>query len=216
MLLPRAFTLLSVLFAMFTLAGCDKPVVQPPKFQLTDVTGANFGKSLELTDHNGQRRTLADYKGKVIVLFFGFVQCPDVCPITLAELAKVAKDLGADAAKLQVLFVTLDPERDTRDVLKQYVPAFNPTFIGLSGDLEATARAAKEFKIYFQKKPPEKGGGYTVDHSAGSYILDQQGRLRLFAQYGTGAPVLLNDIRSLLTHEPVMGLSSLTAALPPA
>ena len=187
----------SALVACLLAAGCggDRHVA---KFQLTDVTGANFGKALELTDHNGQRRTLADYKGKVIVLFFGFVQCPDVCPVTLAELAKVAKDLGPDAAKLQVLFVTVDPERDTPEVLKQYVPQFNPSFVGLYGDAEATARTAKEFKIYVNKKPLEKGGSYTVDHSAGSYILDQQGRLRLFAQYGTGAPALLNDIRLLL------------------
>jgi len=186
------------LLALLALAACEKPGAHAPKFQLTDVTGANFGKSLELTDHNGQRRTLADYKGKVVVLFFGYTQCPDVCPVTLAEMAKVAQDLGADAARLQVLFVTLDPERDTRDVLKRYVPQFNPSFIGLYGDAEATARTAKEFKIYFQKKPLEKGGSYTVDHSAGSYILDQQGRLRLFAQYGAGAPALLNDIRLLL------------------
>jgi len=195
MLLLRAFAISLLLIA---LTACEKPAVQAPKFQLTDVTGANFGKSLELTDHNGQRRTLADYKGKVIVLFFGFVQCPDVCPVTLAELAKVAKDLGPDASKLQVLFVTVDPERDTREVLKQYVPQFNPSFVGLYGDAEATARTAKEFKIYVNKKPLEKSGSYTVDHSAGSYVLDQQGRLRLFAQYGTGAPALLNDIRLLL------------------
>jgi protein SCO1/2 len=195
MTLRRTFVFL---FLLLALAACEKPAVQAPKFQLTDVTGANFGKSFELTDHNGQRRTLTDYKGKVVVLFFGYAQCPDVCPITLAELAKVAKDLGADAAKLQVLFVTLDPERDTRDVLKQYVPQFNPSFVGLYGNAEETARTAKEFKIYFQKKPLEKGGGYTVDHSAGSYIFDQQGRLRLFAQYGAGAPALLNDIRLLL------------------
>jgi protein SCO1/2 len=194
MLLLRAFTMSLLLIA---LTACEKPAVQAPKFQLTDVTGANFGKSFELTDHNGQRRTLADYKGKVIVLFFGFVQCPDVCPVTLAELAKVAKDLGPEASKLQVLFVTVDPERDTREVLKQYVPQFNPSFVGLYGDAEATARTAKEFKIYVNKKPLEKGGSYTVDHSAGSYILDQQGRLRLFAQYGTSAPALLNDIRLL-------------------
>lgn len=193
MTLLRAFAL-SLLLA---LAACDKSGPQPPKFQLTDVTGANFGKSLELVDHNGHKRTLADYRGKVTVLFFGFVQCPDVCPVTLAELAKVAKDLGPDAARLQVLFVTVDPERDTQEVLQQYVPAFNPSFVGLRGDAEATARVAKEFKIYFQKKSLDKGG-YTVDHSAGSYILDQEGRLRLFAQYGTGAAALLNDIRLLL------------------
>jgi protein SCO1 len=176
-------------------AACGQPSTQ--KFQLTDVTGANFGKSLALTDHSGKPRTLADFKGKVVVIFFGFTQCPDVCPTTLAQMGKVVKELGADGDKVQVLFVSVDPERDTRELLKQYTTAFHPSFLGLSGDAEATARAAKEFKIYVQKQPA-KGGGYTVDHSAGTFILDQHGRLRLFAQHGAGAPVLLGDIRTLL------------------
>ncbi len=167
------------------------------KFRLTDVTGANFGKALALTDHTGKARTLADFRGKVVVIFFGFTQCPDVCPTTLAEMGKVVKELGADGDKVQVLFVSVDPERDTRELLKQYVTAFHPSFLGLSGDAEATARAAKEFKIYVRKQPT-KGGGYTVDHSAGTFILDQQGRLRLFAQHGAGAPLLVEDIRTLL------------------
>lgn len=168
-----------------------------PNFQLTDVTGANFGKSLALTDHTGKPRTLADFQGKVVVIFFGYTQCPDVCPTTLAEMGKVVKELGADSDKVQVLFVTVDPERDTRDLLRQYVTAFHPAFLGLSGDAEATTRAAKEFKVYVQKQPA-KNGGYTIDHSAGTFILDPQGRLRLFAQHGAGAPVLLGDIRTLL------------------
>jgi len=175
--------------------ACGQPSTQ--KFQLTDVTGANFGKALALTDHSGQPRTLADFKGKVVVIFFGFTQCPDVCPTTLAEMGKVVKELGADGDKVQVLFVSVDPERDTRELLKQYTTAFHPSFLGLFGDAEATARVAKEFKIYVQKQPT-KGGGYTVDHSAGTFILDQQGRLRLFAQHGAGAPMLLGDIRTLL------------------
>jgi protein SCO1/2 len=179
------------------LAACGPQQSGAPKFQLTDVTGASFGKSLALTDHTGKPRTLADFQGKVVAIFFGFTQCPDACPTTLAEMAKVMKELGPDAGKVQVLFVSVDPERDTQELLKQYVTAFHPTFIGLSGDVEATARAAKEFKVYAQKKPLEKGG-YTVDHSAGTFILDQQGRLRLFAQYGAGAQALLNDIRLLL------------------
>ena len=169
------------------------------KFQLTDVTGANFGKTLELTDHNGKRRTLADFKGKVVALFFGFTHCPDVCPTTMVELANVARELGADAGRLQVLFVTVDPERDTPQVLRQYVPSFYPTFLGLYGTPEETARAAKEFKIYFQKQS-SPGGSYSVDHSAGTYILDTEGRLRLFAQYGAGAPALSHDIRILLAQ----------------
>jgi protein SCO1/2 len=177
------------------LAACGQPVA--PKFQSTDVTGANFGKTLALTDHTGKPRTLADFQGKVVVLFFGFTQCPDVCPTTLAEMAKVVKELGADGGKVQVLFVSVDPERDTPELLKQYVTAFNPSFLGMVGDAEATVRATKEFKVYVQKQPT-KSGGYSVDHSAGTFILDQQGRLRLFAQYGAGAPVLLNDIKALL------------------
>jgi protein SCO1/2 len=178
------------------LAGCEKQG-STPKFKLTDVTGVSFGKELALTDHNGQHRTLSDFNGKVVVLFFGFIHCPDVCPTTLAELAQVAKELGPDAKKMQVLFVTVDPERDTPELLKQYVPSIHPDFLGLYGDATATARAAKEFKIFFQKQP-QAAGGYSMDHSAGTYVLDQQGRLRLFAQYGAGAPALLHDIRILL------------------
>jgi protein SCO1/2 len=188
-------------------AGCGPQPSQQPKFQLTDVTGANFGKTLTLTDHTGKPRTLADFQGKVVVVFFGFTQCPDVCPTTLGEMAKVVKELGADGGKVQVLFVSVDPERDTRELLKQYVTAFHPSFLGLSGDVEATKVAAKEFKVYVQKQPAaksdkgdkgDKSGSYSVDHSAGTFILDQQGRLRLFAQYGAGAPALLNDIKTLL------------------
>jgi protein SCO1/2 len=177
------------------LPGCTDS--ETPKFKLTDVTGASFGKSLELTDHNGQRRTLADFRGKVVTLFFGFTHCPDVCPTTLGEMAMVMKELGADASRLQVLFVTVDPERDTPDVLKRYVPAFHPSFLGLTGSADDIARTAREFKIFYQKQT-QPGGGYSMDHSAGTYILDGQGRLRLFAQYGAGAPAMLHDIRLLL------------------
>jgi len=187
--------------ALWTLAaaylvGCGEEP-RSPKFRLTDVTGANFGKELALTDHDGRPRTLADFRGKVVAVFFGFTHCPDVCPTTLAELALVVKELGPEGSRVQVLFVTVDPERDTQQVLRQYVPSFNPDFLGLRGDAEATARAAKEFKVYFQKQPA-KDGRYSVDHSAGTYILDREGRLRLFAGYGTGAPALLHDIRILL------------------
>jgi protein SCO1/2 len=178
------------------LGGCgDRPAA--PKFKLTDISGVDFGKALNLTDHNGKPRTLLDFRGKVVTVFFGFTHCPDVCPTTLAEMAQVVKALGPGADRVQVLFVTVDPERDTQQVLKQYVPAFNPAFLGLYGDAEATARAAKEFKIYYQKQPA-RDGRYSVDHSAGTYIFDREGRLRLFAQYGTGAPALLHDIRILL------------------
>ena len=185
----------AVLVLLALLAGCGERT--GPKFELTDVTGATFGKSLALNDHTGKPRTLADFKGKVVVIFFGFTQCPDVCPTTLAEMGKVVRELGADGDKVQVLFVSVDPQRDTPELLKQYVTAFHPSFLGMVGDAEATTRAIKEFKIYVQKQPA-KNGGYSVDHSAGTFILDQQGRLRLFAQYGAGSPALLSDIKTLL------------------
>jgi protein SCO1/2 len=191
-------TFLAVLLtsAMIALAGCNGQT-EKPVFKLNDVTGASFGKSLELTDHNGQRRTLADFKGKVITLFFGFTHCPDVCPTTLNEMAVVMKELGADAARVQVLFVSVDPERDTAEVLKNYVPLFNPSFLGLTGSADEVARAAKEFKIFYQKQKLQ-GGAYTMDHSAGTYILDTEGRLKLFAKNGVAPPALLQDLRQLL------------------
>ena len=191
-------TLLPLLAAL-VLAGCGG--VEAPKFKLTDVSGAGFGKELNLTDHNGKPRTLTDFRGKVVTVFFGFTHCPDACPTTLVELAQVAKELGPDADKLQVLFVTVDPQRDTQKVLAQYVPSFHPRFLGLYGDADATARAAKEFKVYFNKQPQKGGaadGSYSVDHSAGTFILDREGRLRLFAQYGQGAPAILHDVRLLI------------------
>ena len=178
------------------LAGCER-TPPAPAFELTDITGAAFGHGFSLTDHNGQARTLADFRGKVITVFFGFTHCPDVCPATLAEMAQVMRELGPDAKRVQVLFVTVDPERDTPQVLKQYVPSFDPSFLGLSGDPDAIARTAKEFKIFYQKQRLP-GGGYSVDHSAGTYIYDPEGRLRLYASYGSGAPKLLHDIRILL------------------
>ena len=194
--LQRYAAILLAITGLLLATGCTEKA-EAPRFKLTDVTGASFGKDFALTDHNGQRRTLADFKGKVVTLFFGFTHCPDVCPTTLGEMAVVMKELGADAGRLQVLFVTVDPERDTAEVLKRYVPAFHPSFLGLTGSAEDIARIAKEYKIFFQKQKLPNGG-YTMDHSAGTYILDGEGRLRLFAQYGIGAPALLNDIRLLL------------------
>lgn len=188
-------SLLALALAGALLVACGKG--EAPQFNLTDVTGASFGKALELTDHNGARRTLADFKGKVVVIFFGFTHCPEACPTTMAELAQVARELGPDAERLQVLFVTVDPERDTPELLRQYVPAFNPAFLGLYGTAEETTRVAREFKVYIQKQP-QSGGGYNVDHSAGVFVFDKAGRLRLFGQYGAGAAALSHDIRLLL------------------
>ena len=193
--MPRLAAAVLLVLAVVT-AGCNAPS-KGPAFELTDISGAEFGRDIRLTDHTGKLRTLADFKGKVVAVFFGYTHCPDVCPVTMSEFAMVAKELGKDAERLQVLFVTVDPERDTPEVLAKYVPAFNPAFLGLYGDAEATARTAKEFKVFFGKQPAS-GGNYSVDHSAGTYIYDPAGRLRLFASYGQGAPKLLHDIRLLL------------------
>ena len=169
-----------------------------PKFQGSDVSGVAFGHDFRLTDHNGKPRALADFYGKVIVMFFGYTQCPDVCPTTMSELAAAMQKLGRDADRVQVLFVTVDPERDTPELLSRYVPAFNPTFLGLYGDAAATAEVAKEFKILYQKQPGATPGSYTMDHSAGTFIFDPQGRLRVYISYGQGADVFAHDIRELL------------------
>jgi protein SCO1/2 len=193
---PLVWTVFWVLIAALS-GGCGERE-GARAFKLTDVTAGDFGKELNLTDHNGKPRTLADFRGKVVTVFFGFTHCPDACPTTLVEIAQTVTALGRDADKVQVLFVTVDPERDTQKVLAEYVPSFNPSFLGLYGDAKATARVAKDFKVYYQKRPVE-GGGYSVDHSAGTFIFDREGRLRLFAQYGQGATVLLHDIRLLLS-----------------
>jgi len=181
--------------AVLALAGCGP---EAPQFRSSDVTGTGFGRDFALTDHTGAPRTLADYRGKAVVLFFGYTQCPDVCPTTLAALAEAMQQLGPEAARVQVLFVTVDPERDTAELLASYVTAFNPTFAGLSGDADATARVAKEFKILYQKQPGRTPGSYTMDHSAGTFVFDPQGRLRLYVSYGQGAEVFAHDIRELL------------------
>jgi protein SCO1/2 len=185
----------AAILACAALAGCAP---DGPKFQSSDVTGATFGRDFQLIDAAGKPRTLADYRGKAVVIFFGYTQCPDVCPTTLAELAEVMKKLGPDADRVQVLFVTIDPERDTQELLAQYVPAFDPRFMGLYGDAAATERTAKEFRIIYQKQPGATPGSYTMDHSAGTYIFDPQGRLRLYVSYGQGPDVFAHDLRELL------------------
>ncbi|MEP6655939.1 MAG: SCO family protein [Betaproteobacteria bacterium] len=177
------------------LAGCGQDAA---RFRGSDISGASFGHDFDLTDHNGQRRTLADFHGKVVVLFFGYTHCPDVCPTTLAGLAQAMKELGDDAQRVQVLFATVDPERDSADLLALYVPAFNPAFLGLRGDPDATARVTRDFKVLAQKQPGGAPGSYTVDHSAGTFIFDPQGRLRLYVAYGQDPAVFTHDIRALL------------------
>ena len=183
-----------LLAGALAIAGCGGG----PKFRSTDITGADFGKSLELKGHDGKPRTLADFRGKLVVLFFGYTHCPDICPTTLADVAGVMKALGKDAARVQVLFVTLDPERDTAEVLSKYVPAFDPAFLGLYGDAAATERAAKEFKIFYEKRPGSAPGAYAVDHSAQCYVLDAQGKLRLLVRNDRIAQDLADDLRVLL------------------
>jgi len=185
-----------VAFVLAALAACGRG---EPQFRATDITGAQFGRSFELTDHTGKTRRLADFRGKVVVLFFGYTHCPDLCPTTLAELAAALRKLGPDQAQhVQVLLATVDPERDTREVLRGYVTAFDPNFLGLTGSAQQIAAATKEFKVIYQKAPGSQAGSYTMDHSAGTYIFDAQGRLRLFVSYGQGADVFAHDIRELL------------------
>jgi protein SCO1/2 len=187
--------LLAMLLAGVLLAGCGK---EQPTFRSTDITGAALGREFQLTDHDGKPRTLADFRGKVLVVFFGFTHCPDVCPTTLAELAKARKLLGPQGERVQVVMVTVDPERDTPEVLKQYVTALDPSFVGLTGDPEAIARTAKEFKVFYQKSPGSSPQTYSVDHSSGTFVFDPAGRIRLLVGYGQGAEVFAHDIGQLL------------------
>jgi protein SCO1 len=180
------------------LAGCDKPAARP-SFDNTDVTGLSYARDFALADFDGKPRTPADYKGKVVVVFFGYTQCPDVCPTTMAEMASVMKELGPQADQVQVLFITLDPERDTPALLKGYVPQFDKRFVGLAGTPEQTAQVAKEFKVFYTKVPGSAPGQYSIDHTAGSYVFDRSGKLRLFVRHGQGAAPLVHDIRQLLT-----------------
>lgn len=188
--------LLAATALLVTACGPSKPEL---KFNNTDVTGLDYAKDFALTDHTGKPRTLADFKGKVVVMFFGYTQCPDVCPTTMLEMANVMKELGSDADKVQVLFVTVDPERDTQEILSQYVPAFDKRFLGLRGDLEATEKVAKEFKVFYQKVPGKQPGSYTMDHTAGSYVFDPQGHIRLFVKHGQRPETLTHDIKLLLS-----------------
>jgi protein SCO1/2 len=184
----------------FSVTACDKlPGKQAASFQNTDVTGLDYAKGFSLTDHTGKPRTLADYKGKVVVVFFGYTQCPDVCPTTMAEMAGVMQKLGPQADQVQVLFITLDPERDTQPLLASYVPAFDKRFVGLYGTPEQTAKTAKDFKVFYSKVPGKDPGSYTIDHMAGSYVFDRDGRLRLFVRHGGNAESIVHDIKQLLS-----------------
>lgn len=188
-----------MLSAAVLAAGCDKLSNKTPAFVNTDITGLDYAKGFSLTDHTGKPRTLQDFRGKLVVVFFGYTQCPDVCPTTMAKMATVMKELGPASKDVQVLFITLDPERDTQELLNAYVPAFHPSFIGLRGDAEATARTAKEFKVFYAKTPSgDDPKNYTVDHMTGSYVFDREGRMRLLVRHEAEPGAIASDLRQLL------------------
>jgi protein SCO1 len=196
-LLSRRTSMLVALAAAATLMlGACSP--DKPQFRSIDVTGADYARDFKLADHNGQQRTLADFRGKVVVIFFGFAQCPDVCPTAMAELAEVKRLLGADAGKLQGLFVTLDPERDTPEVLKAYMGNFDPAFLALRPEAQELPDLAKHFKIFYKKNEGKTAGSYTLDHTAASYVFDPQGRVRLYTRHGMGPAALSEDLKILL------------------
>jgi len=186
--------------ASLMLAACDRlaaPSKPTAAFNAVDITGADYARQLALTDFDGRARSLAEFKGKVVFVFFGFTQCPDVCPTTMAELAQVRQKLGSDGDKLQGVFVTVDPERDSAPVLKAYLQSMDPSFVGLRGTLPQTEAASREFKVFYQKVPT-KDGNYTMDHTAGSFVFDPQGQVRLFVRYGMGVDALTADVKALL------------------
>ena len=185
----------ATVLAGLPLAGCTDA---KPSFHGVDITGADYARDFAVKDANGAVRTLADFKGKVVVLFFGFAQCPDVCPTTMAELVQVKQQLGADADKLQVLFVTVDPARDTAEVMKAYTSAFDPSFVALIPTNDELEKMAKDYKVYFKKVEGKTPTSYSMDHSAASFVYDPQGRLRLYARYGAGVPAMTADVKALL------------------
>ena len=185
----------ALLTAAAALGGCAE---NKPQFHAVDITGADYAKDFALPDAEGRLRTLKDFAGRAVVVFFGYTQCPDVCPTTLAEVAQAKQLLGADGSRVQAVFVTLDPERDTPQVLKAYLQHFDPGFVALRGTPEQTQAAAKEFKVFYAKVPGKAEGSYTLDHTAGAFIFDADGRVRLFTRYGAGAKALAGDIQQLL------------------
>lgn len=180
------------------IAACTRTEPVAQKFSLVDITGSPWGRDFQLTDHQGTARTLADFRGKAVIMTFGYTHCPDMCPMTLHKLSTALTQMGKDAEKVQVLFVTLDPNRDTPKVLKQYAPAFHPTFLGMYADEPTTQRTAKEFKVYVKQQPADTSGFYTVDHMGPSFVFDPQGRLRLFISDEHSVDMLVQDLRTLL------------------
>ena len=194
----RRLILSAALLGALVLVGCDRAGPAPGGFKAIDITGAEYARDFDLPDANGQRRTLADFKGRVVVVFFGFTHCPDVCPTTMIELAEVKKALGPDGARVQGIFITVDPERDTPELLRAYIGNFDPSFVALRGSVEETAALAKRFKIFYAKVPGKTEGNYTIDHTAASFVFDPNGKVRLYTRYGSGAEALKSDLRLLL------------------
>lgn len=189
-----------MLAVSLSVVACGEKSNSQPQFNSVDITNANWGREFQLTDHNGKPRSLTDFRGKAVVMFFGYVNCPDVCPTTLTKLAGVLNTLGNDAQRVQVLLVTLDPKRDTPDILQKYVPAFHPSFLGLYGDEKATEQIAKEFKVFYQRQKPGASGFYTVDHGGGTFVFDPQSRIRLYIGDEHSTYVIARDIKTLLTE----------------
>jgi protein SCO1/2 len=187
--------LLALAAALVAACGAGKA---PPPFKNIDITGADYAKALSLPDVDGKTRTLEEFKGKLVIVFFGFAQCPDVCPTTLAEIAELRAMLGPDGAKVQPIFVTVDPERDTPAVLKEYVKPFGSDVVALRGSLEQTQAAARSFKVFFAKSPGKTPNSYTIDHTAGAFVFDAKGQVRLFVRYGGGVQGWIDDIKLLL------------------
>ncbi|MBK8072141.1 MAG: SCO family protein [Ramlibacter sp.] len=177
------------------LASCAP---EKPKCSSIDITGAEYARDFSLKDHNGRLRSLKDFRGQIVAVFFGFTHCPEVCPTTMAEMAEIKKLLGPDGNKLQVILVTVDPQRDTPEILKAYMGNFDPAFLAMSPSPQELAAVAKEFKIYYKKVEGRTPTSYSMDHTAGTYIFDAQGRIRIYGRYGSGAPALAADIRLLL------------------
>ena len=187
--------------ALLTLAATALAACAPeskPQFKAVDITGADYAKDFALPDADGRMRSIKDFQGKAVVVFFGYTQCPDVCPVTLTEIAEARKLLGADGARVQGVLITVDPERDKPELLKAYVANFGPDFVALRGTPEQTAQVAKDFKVFYRRVEGKAPGSYFMEHSAASFVYDPQGRLRLYSRYGSGAQALADDLRLLL------------------
>lgn len=197
---PALWLAAAGVLAALVLSACEQTSPKP-KFQASDITGVGWGKDFRLVDFTGTPRSLADYRGKVVMLFFGYTSCPDECPATLTKMAKAEDQLGPDGRRVQGLFVTLDPARDTTAVLRQYVPAFHPDFVGLSADPATIARTAKSFKVFYELRKPDANGYYTVDHSSGIFVFDTRGRLRVFMGANIWVDAMVHDLKLLLDED---------------